>query len=104
MTQKYISVKNASIYLDIPEKTLWRWVYDRKIPSYKIHGKRLLSIGEIESLIERDKSIEELTHEFNNRLPNKKSFTGFSFTDNMGFVSNNSAKNRVKENMKGASL
>ena len=52
MTKKYIKVKQASEYSSIPEGTLYYYIHKGILPHYKVCGRQLLRISELDKFIE----------------------------------------------------
>ena len=52
MTKKYIKVKQASEYSSIPEGTLYYYIHKGILPHYKVCGRQLLRISELDRFIE----------------------------------------------------
>jgi hypothetical protein len=56
---KYLSIKKASVYFSLSEKTIRNKISTGQWPSYKLDGKRLINIYEIEKMMIRQKTNKE---------------------------------------------
>ncbi len=52
MESKYMRVKHASVFSSIPEGTLYYYIHQGMLPSYKVAGRQLLKISEFVKFIE----------------------------------------------------
>jgi excisionase family DNA binding protein len=51
MEKIYLTVEELAKYLKVTKKTLYNWIWLRKIPYFKINGKILFEKNEVESWI-----------------------------------------------------
>lgn len=58
MEKRYISIKELSLYLGVPVKTLRWWVWQRQIPYRKFGGLVRFDLREIESWAQENKVAE----------------------------------------------
>jgi len=50
--EKFISIKEASKFLDIKESTLYCWRHKGMIPCYKVRGRLLFRLSELNKFVE----------------------------------------------------
>ena len=50
--EKFISIKEASEFLDVKESTLYFWRHKGMIPCYKVRGRLLFRISELNNFVE----------------------------------------------------
>lgn len=47
--QKLISVREAAVYLGVPEKTVYHWATHGTLPSIKLGGRRMLLVDAVKA-------------------------------------------------------
>ena len=67
--KKYLTVREAAEYLRISERNLRNLIKNNKIPFYRLEGKILFKISELDKFIEKNKveSISEIIQRATNR-------------------------------------
>jgi len=64
MEKIYLTVEELAKNLKVSKKTLYNWIWLRKIPYFKVNGKILFDKNEIENWVEKhyfpEKNIEKL--------------------------------------------
>ena len=53
--KRYIGIKECAEYLDIKEKTLYGWVFRRKIPHVKMNKLVKFDLLEIDKWVDKDR-------------------------------------------------
>lgn len=69
VNKKYLTAAEAAEYLRISERNLRGLIKQNKIPFYKLEGKVLFKISELDSMVEKNKkeSLDELIQKATNR-------------------------------------
>ncbi len=50
--RKMITVPEAAEYLRASPKTIWTWIYERKLPSYRLGRSVRLRVSDLDAFIE----------------------------------------------------
>lgn len=69
----YLTVKEASKYLSLSEGYIYKLTYKKTLPFYKVMGKVLLSVKDLEAFMQqfRNSSIEEIDENIQNNIINR---------------------------------
>lgn len=60
MERRYINIDDLAEYLSLTKGTLYVWVFQKRIPHFKIGGALRFDLREIENWL-KDKRVEELS-------------------------------------------
>ena len=50
--EKFINIHEASEFLGVKEMTIYGWRHEGRIPNYKIHGKLMFRLSELNKFAE----------------------------------------------------
>ena len=53
--EKFVSIKEASEFLDVKEATIYSWRYRGQVPCYKVRGRLLFRLSELNKFAEKGK-------------------------------------------------
>ncbi|MCF7953877.1 MAG: helix-turn-helix domain-containing protein [Spirochaetales bacterium] len=53
MTENYLTVDDASKLLRVKKQTLYKWICERKIPSYSLGGRTLFNENELHEWVKQ---------------------------------------------------
>ncbi len=70
----YFDISRAAAYLSLSQRTVRNLVYEGKIPAYRVGGKILISLPELEAFVQRNLiEIEDIKETANKILKNLQS-------------------------------
>tara|TARA_B100001964_G_C13719499_1_gene373952 strand:+ start:240 stop:512 length:273 start_codon:yes stop_codon:yes gene_type:complete len=74
LDKRYANIKELSVYTSLPEKTLYEWANQGKIPSIKLGSRVLFDLNDIDKVMEyfkrpylqHEKTVNKVVLDFHN--------------------------------------